>query len=153
MKLNKVSSFLNKNKFQIALFLMAAAVIADPSKSFASTIPTGASGSGIGSAISGVGTKIGGYATDAMYVLFGVAGISLVIAGGSYLFSHEHGKLVKDGLGTGIVTGVLGAVMAAVSHGEAGGSTTGGSTGAMILSHAANTAVYVHAHIAAHLNK
>jgi hypothetical protein len=150
MKLNNVISFLNKNKFQIALFLIAVAVMLDPSKSFASTaIPTSSSG-GIGSAISGVGGKIAGYATDAEYILFGVAGVSLVIAGGSYMFSHEHGKLVKDGLGVGVVTGVLGAVMAGiVSH----SATTVSTSGAMISSHIANTTVYVHAHIVNTLSK
>jgi hypothetical protein len=127
--------------------IAASAIIATfhVSNVFASTIiPTTTGGTGLSSAISGVGNKISGYGSDTMYVLYGTAGLSAVLAFLEYMFMREHKKTIYTTLGIGLASGVGGVIAQAVSHGQVSGT---GATGAMITGAIHHAAIYTSAHL------
>ncbi len=115
------------------------------SNAFASTIiPTTSGSGGLGSAISGVGSKIGSYGSDAMYVLYGTAGLTAILAFLEYLFMREHKKTIYTTLGIGLASGVGGVIAQAVSHGQV---SSVGATGAIITGAIHHAAIYTSAHL------
>jgi hypothetical protein len=127
--------------------IMASAVITSfyiPTVFASTIIPTTTGSGGLSSAISGVGSKISGYGSDSMYVLYGVAGLSAVLALLEYLFMREHKKTIYTTLGVGLTSGVGGVIAQAVSHGQV--SSTG-ATGAMITGAIHHTVIYTSAHL------
>ena len=134
------------NTIFTALIAEAAAITSfHVSTVFASTIiPTTSGGSGLSSAISGVATHVSTYGSDAMYVLYSVAGLSAVLALLEYLFMREHKKTIHTTLGVGLASGMGGVIAQAVSHGQV--SSTG-ATGAMITGTIHHAAIYASAHL------
>jgi hypothetical protein len=134
------------NAIFTALIITAVAITSfHVSTVFASTIiPTTSGSGGLSSAISGVGTHISNYGSDAMYVLYGVAGLSAVLAFLEYLFMREHKKTIHTTLGIGLASGVGGVIAQAVSHGQVSGT---GATGAMITGTIHHAAIYASAHL------
>ncbi len=132
-------------KFFTFLFVACAAVAIFHAKTVfaAMAIPTTASGGGVGSAITSVGSKIGGYGSDAMYVLYGVAGLSVPILIAEYFLMREHKKTIYSTLGIGIAAGAGGLLAGAVSHGE----TSSSGTGALIITAAGHLFTYASAHL------
>lgn len=114
---------------------------------FAAMIPTTTSTGGISSAIQSVGAKIGGYGTAAEYILYGVAGMSVILGFLEYMFMREHKKAIHTTLGIAVASGVGGVIASAVSHGQT--SAAASASGALItLSEAARyTFIYASAHL------
>jgi len=135
-----------KIKIIPALITAAAVVLSfHASNVFASTvIPTASSSGGFSGAIGGIGSKISGYASDAMYVLYGTAGLSAVLAFLEYMLMREHKKTIYTTLGIGLASGVGGVIAQAVSHGQV---SAAGATGAMITTGIQHIAIYTSAHI------
>ena len=131
--------------YLVLIAAVTATVSFHASVALASTIiPTTGGSGGLGSAITGVGSKIGSYGSDAMYVLYGTAGLSAILAFLEYLFMREHKKTIYTTLGVGLASGVGGVIAQAVSHGQVGAS---GATGAMITGTIHHMAIHTLAHL------
>lgn len=135
----KLNSKLAGQVFMFFILPVSAALLSvlHPGLASASTIPMTAGGDQIGQQIASTGSQIGGYATDGMYVCFGIAGLSLLTTVGEYFFLKEHKKAIHNTLGVAIGSGVLGGIMAAVSHGEAGNTAASGAMISGAVHHAA----------------